>query len=83
MLETMTIVKLELDDDVVAELRAEAERTGASIDQVAARRLRASTGSVIDQLWSRNDVDHDEGMALANDEVRAMRAERAAAQESA
>lgn len=83
MLETMTRLELNLDDDVVDEMRAEAKRTGHTIDQIASRRLRAGAGSVIDQLWSRNNLDYDEGMALAVEELHAMRAERASKRESA
>jgi hypothetical protein len=69
----MTTVTLDLDEALVADLRAEAERTGRTVDEVAARRLRAS---VIDELWSRNDLDEDAAMALADEAVRAVRADR-------
>ncbi len=69
----MTTVTLDLDDDVVADLRAEAERTGDTVEQVAARRLRTS---VIDELWSQNDLDEDEAMAIAVEVVREVRADR-------
>lgn len=64
---------LDLDDDVVANLRAEADRTGDTVEQVAARRLRTS---VIDELWSRNDLDEDQAMAIALEAVGEVRAER-------
>lgn len=70
----MTTVTLDLDDDLVADLRVEAEQTGDTVEQVAARRLRTS---VIDELWRRNDLDEDEAMAIAVEAVREVRAERA------
>jgi predicted transcriptional regulator len=72
----MTTVTLELDDDLVADLRADAERTGRSVDQVAADRLRRGRTSVIDRLWARNDMGEDEAMQLALDEIQAMRTEK-------
>jgi predicted transcriptional regulator len=72
----MTTVTLDLDDDLVAELRAEAERTGRSIDQVAASRLREQGRSIFDRLRDRAGLAEDEGMALAVEEVRAAREER-------
>jgi len=72
----MTTVTLDLDDDIVADLRAEAARTGLSLDQVASTRLRGSAVSIFDRLRERPGLDEDEGMALAVEEVRAVREER-------
>jgi hypothetical protein len=73
----MTTVTFELDEDLVAELRAEAERTGRSVDQVATDRLRnPAPEHVFDRLWARNNMDPDEAMQLALEEVRAVREER-------
>lgn len=76
----MTTVTLDLDDDVVADLRAEADRTGRSLDQVALRRLRRGATSILDELRARPEgtLAYEEGMALAVDEIRAMREERSA-----
>jgi predicted transcriptional regulator len=74
----MTTVTLELDDDVVADLRSEAERTGRSVDRIASDRLRSrSDDHIFDRLRARDTaMDEDEAMQLALDEIRAMREER-------
>lgn len=76
----MTTVTLDLDDDVLAGLRAEAESTGRSLDQVVSWRLRRDATSIFDELRARpeNTLPYEEGMALAVEEVRAMREERRA-----
>lgn len=73
----MTTVTLELEEDLVAELRAEAERTGRSVDQVVSDRLHdRKPEHIFDRLRARPGLPEDEGMQLALDEVRAMREER-------
>lgn len=76
----MTTVTLELDDDV-ADLRADAERTertGRSVDEVAADRLRRREPSdTLERLQARpGAMSEEEGMRLALQEVRAVREER-------
>ena len=73
----MTTVTLELDDDVVRTLQAEAARTGRPSEEIVSAAVRRYVRpSVLDELWARNDMDEDEAMQLALDEIRAMREER-------
>jgi hypothetical protein len=73
----MTTVTLELDEDLVAELRAEVERTGRSVDQVVSDRLNGRKPEhIFERLRSRAGLSEEEGTQLALDEVHAMREER-------
>ena len=77
----MTTVTLELDDDVVADLRSEAARSGRSIDEVAAERLRSrQPQDILARLRARPGLSEEEGMHLALEEVRAVREESRNAQ---
>jgi len=75
-------VTVELDEAVVRAAEAEAERTGQSEAQVIEDALRehlSLTGSVVDGVWARTRVDalsEEEALALAYDELKAMRRER-------
>lgn len=70
-------VRVELSDEVADVIRREAARTGrseADIVELAVRRLVAPT--VLDRLWARSELDEDEAMAIAVEEVNATRAAR-------
>ncbi len=73
----MTTLTLRLDDDLVADLRADAERTGRSVDEVAADRLRRHEPvDILERLRARpGGLSEEEGMQLALHEVRAVREE--------
>lgn len=77
---------VELDEDLLNAARAEAAQTGRSESEVIEAALRGHFDqrrpSVVDQVWSRNASDplaEDEGLALAYEELKAMREERAEA----
>lgn len=73
----MTTVTLDLDDDVLQAVRDEAARTGRpSAEIVAAAVRRYVRPSILDELRTRPGLDEDAGMALALQEVRAVREER-------
>jgi hypothetical protein len=75
-------VTVELDEAVVRAAEAEAERTGQSEAQVIEEALRehlSLAGSVVDGVWARTGGDalsEEESLALAYDELKAMRRER-------
>jgi hypothetical protein len=73
---------VELEEDVIVAALAEASRKGQSEAVVVEQALREhlSLGSsVTDQVWARNQRDaltEDEALALAYDELKAMRHEQ-------
>ena len=76
-------VSMELDEELVAAARAEAERQGTSENEVVELALRKYLVplEVLDRVWARTaerNIDPDEAMTLAYEELRAARAERRA-----
>lgn len=73
---------VELDEEVILAARAEATRKGRSEAAVVEQALRehlAQQGSVTDRVWGRNRdnaLSEDEALAIAYDELKAMRRER-------
>ena len=71
---------VELSDDVAEAVRRVANRTGrseAEVVELAVRRFVAP--SILDRLWGRATLTEDEAMAIAVEEVRAMRTGRRSA----
>lgn len=72
---------VDLEEDVIQAARAEASRKGQSEAEVVEQALRehlAHQGSTADQVWARNRDDalsEDEALALAYDELKALRRE--------
>lgn len=73
---------VELEEDVIMAARAEASRKGQSEAAVIEQALRehlSAGSSVAERVWARNQADalsEDEALALAYDELDAMRRER-------
>lgn len=70
-------VNVVLEDEIADAVRREAARIGrseAEVVEIAVRRLMAA--SIIDRLQERATLSEDEAMAIAVEEVRALRAER-------
>jgi hypothetical protein len=73
---------VQLEEDVIQAAREEASRKGQSEAAVVEQALRehlARQESVTDQVWARNRnqaLGEDEALALAYDELKAMRRER-------
>jgi hypothetical protein len=66
-----------LDPDVLRAMRVHAARKGKRDSDVVEEALREYLGlSVIDRIRSRSDLDEDEAMRLAYEELHAMRRER-------
>ena len=75
----MTTVTLELDDDVVRALEAEATRSGRPSHEIVSAAVRKYVGTdILTVLRERpgGTMGEEEGMQLALDEIRAMREER-------
>ena len=73
-------VRVELSDDVAEAVRRVANRTGrseAEVVELAVRRFVLP--SILDRLWGRATLTEDEAMAIAVEEVRAMRTGRRSA----
>jgi hypothetical protein len=71
-----------LDPDVLRATRVRAARTGKRDSDVVEEALRAYLGlSVIDEIRAKADLDEDEAMKLAYEELHAMRRERREAAE--
>lgn len=69
---------LELDGEVLDAVKREAARSGRSEDEVVEEALRRYLApSVLDRLWERNRLPEEEAMAIAIEEVKAHRAEKA------
>jgi hypothetical protein len=73
---------VQLEEDVIQAAREEASRKGqfeAAVVEQALREHLARQESVTDQVWARNRnqaLGEDEALALAYDELKAMRRER-------
>jgi len=73
---------VQLEEDVIQAARKEASRKGQSEAAVVEQALRehlTRQESVTDQVWARNRnqaLGEDEALALAYDELKAMRRER-------
>lgn len=66
-----------LDPDVLRATRVRAARTGKRDSDVVEEALREYLGlAVIDEIRAKADLDEDEAMKLAYDELHAMRRER-------
>jgi hypothetical protein len=69
-----------LDPEVLRATRVRAARTGKRDSDVVEEALREYLGlAVIDQIRANADLDEDEAMKLAYEELHAMRRERRAA----
>ncbi len=65
-----------VDEDVLRGARVMAARTGKRDYEVVEDALRAYLGmEVLDRVWARAELDEDEALRLAVDEVRRFRAE--------
>jgi len=74
---------IEVDESLVEAIAAEARQTGRSPADVVEQALRVHfeqhDHSVVDEVWARNApqaLSEDEVLALAYDELKAMRRER-------
>lgn len=74
---------VEVDEALVDATEAEARATGQSEAEVIEQALRVHFGkgrpSVVDRVWARNapqTLSEEEALALAYDELKAMRRER-------
>lgn len=76
MSKTRTTVTL--DDDVFRAVKIKAARTGKRDSQVIEEAIRRDLGlDDLAELWAKvTPATEEEGMALATDELRAMRKER-------
>jgi plasmid stability protein len=55
-----------IDEDLLRALKVRGARTGKSDGEMIEQALRRELGfDLLDQLWERNDLTEDEGMALA------------------
>ena len=73
-------VSIDLDADVAAILRVHAEQAHVSEGEIVDRAIRAyDLRSLLAQIRERSDLDEDEAIALAREELKAARAERDAA----
>ena len=73
-------VNIDLDADVAAILRVHAEQAHVSEGEIVDRAIRAyDLRSLLAQIRERSDLDEDEAIALAREELKAARAERDAA----
>lgn len=66
-----------LDPEVLRAMRIRAARTGTRDSDVVEEALREYLGlAVIDRIRSRSDLDEEEALRIANQELHAMRRER-------
>lgn len=73
-------MSIDLDADVAAILRAHAAEAHLSEGEIVDRAIRAyDLRSLLAQIRERSDLDEDEAIALAREELKAARAERDAA----
>ena len=73
-------VSIDLDAEVAAMLRAHAAEAHLSEGEIVDRAIRAyDLRSLLAQIRERSDLDEDEAIALAREELKAARAERDAA----
>jgi hypothetical protein len=74
---TRTKATVYLDPDVLRAARVAAARAGKRDSDVVEEALREYLGlAVIDRIRSKADLDEDEAMRLAYEELHAMRRER-------
>jgi hypothetical protein len=77
-----TRTTLTVDEDVLRAVRIKAARTGKRDSEVIEESLRRDLGmGVLDEIWARVKPlpGEDDGLALAYEELHAMRRERDAA----
>ena len=73
-------MRIDLDADVAAILRAHAAEAHVSEGEIIDRAIRAyDLRSLLAQIRERSDLDEDQALALAREELQAARAERDAA----
>ena len=73
-------MSIDLDADVAVILRAHAAEAHLSEGEIVDRAIRAyDLRSLLAQIRERSDLDEDEAIALAREELKAARAERDAA----
>lgn len=73
-------VSIDLDADVAAILREHAAQTHLSEGEIVDRAIRAyDLRALLAQIRERSDLDEDQALALAREELKAARAERDAA----
>jgi hypothetical protein len=73
-------VSIDLDADVAAILREHAAQAHLSEGEIVDRAIRAyDLRSLLTQIRERSDLDEDQALALAREELKAARAERDAA----
>jgi hypothetical protein len=73
-------VSIDLDTDVAAILRAHAAEAHLSEGEIVDRAIRAyDLRSLLAQIRERSDLDADQALALAREELKAARAERGTA----
>ena len=72
-------VSVVLRDEVAEAVRREAARTGRTEIEVVEEAVRRLVSpSVFDRLWERSSLTEGEAMTIANEEIRAHRAQRLA-----
>ncbi len=70
-------MSIDLDADVAAILRAHAAEAHLSEGEIVDRAIRAyDLRSLLAQIRERSDLDEDQALALAREELQAARAER-------
>jgi hypothetical protein len=70
-------VSMDLDADVAAILRTHAAEAHLSEGEIVDRAIRAyDLRSLVAHIRQRSDLDQDQAMALAREELRAARAQR-------
>lgn len=70
-------MSIDLDADVVAILRAHAAEAHLSEGEIVDRAIRAyDLRSLLAQIRERSDLDEDQALALAREELQAARAKR-------
>jgi hypothetical protein len=73
-------VSIDLDADVAAMLREHAAHAHLSEGEIVDRAIRAyDLRTLLTQIRERSDLDEDQALALAREELKAARAERDAA----
>ena len=76
---TRRTTTVSLDEKLMTEVHAAAQRSGLSDDEVIEQALRRFVGlDVLDELWSRNHLSEPEAMEIATSELRALRSEHKA-----
>lgn len=66
-----------IEDELLKAAKVMAARNGKHEYEVFEDALKKHMGlELLDRIWQQNDMDEDEAMKLAYDELHAMRAER-------